>query len=112
MSTDPAFADYVLDQVRGAGGVAIRRMFGEYGLYCDGKVVALVCDNQVFLKPLAEAAALLDTPAWGLPYPGARPHLLLSDALDDPDLMARLVRTVAAALPEPQPGKPRMSRKG
>ena len=105
MTTDAAFADYVLERVQGAGGVAIRRMFGEYGLYCDGRVVALVCDNQVFLKPLPDAVALVDRPAFGPPYPGARPHLLLSDELDDPDLMARLVRAVAAALPEPRPKK-------
>jgi TfoX/Sxy family transcriptional regulator of competence genes len=112
MSTGPAFADRVLDQVRGAGGVAIRRMIGEYGPYGDGKVVALVCGNQVFLKPLAEAAALLDTPAWGPPYPGARPHLLPPDARDDPDLMARLARILAAILPQPKPKKSRASRKG
>lgn len=107
MSTDAAFADYVLDQARGAGAVAIRRMFGEYALYCDGKVVALVCDNQVFLKPLPAALALLDAPVHGPPYPGAKPHLLLSDELDDPGLMARLVRAVAGALPAPKPRKPR-----
>ncbi|MCX8508766.1 MAG: TfoX/Sxy family protein, partial [Rhodobacteraceae bacterium] len=59
---DAAFADHVLEQIQGAGVVAIRKMFGEYGVYCDGKVVALVCDNQVFLKPLPEALALIGTP--------------------------------------------------
>ncbi len=111
MATDPAFADHVLDQVGGAGRVAIRKMFGEYGIYCDGKVVALVCDNQVFLKPLPEAAALIGTPAYGPPYPGAKPHLVLSVELDDPDLMARLVRAVAEALPAPKPRKPKVDRR-
>ena len=27
-------------------------MFGEYAIYCDGKVTALVCDNQLFVKPM------------------------------------------------------------
>ncbi len=110
MGTDAAFADYVLDQVRGAGDVAIRKMFGEYALYCQGKVVALVCDNQFFLKPLPEALAMIGTPAYGPPYPGAKPHLLLTGELDDPDLMARLVRAVAVALPEPKPRKPKARR--
>ncbi len=25
-------------------------MFGEYALYCDQRVVALICDDQVFVK--------------------------------------------------------------
>lgn len=111
MATDPAFADHVLDQCRGAGPVAIRKMFGEYALYCDGKVVALVCDNQFFLKPLPEAAALISEPVYGPPYPGAKPHILLSGELDDPDLMARLVRAVADALPAPKPKKPKARKR-
>ena len=112
MSTDAAFADHVLDQIRGAGGVAVRKMFGEYGVYCDGKVVALVCDNQFFLKPLPEAVALIGALVYAPPYPGAKPHLLLAGALEDADLMARLVRAVAEALPAPKPKKPKAAKKG
>lgn len=111
MGTDAAFAAHVLDQVAGAGAVSVRKMFGEYALYCDGKVVALLCDNQFFLKPLPEAVALIDDPAYGLPYPGAKPHLLLSGELDDPDLMAHLVRRVAELVPAPKPKKPKVARK-
>lgn len=111
MGTDAAFAEHVLDQVRGAGPVAVRKMFGEYALYCDGKVVALLCDNQVFLKPLPEALAMIDDPAYGPPYPGAKPHLLLTGELDDPELMTRLVRAVTDGLPAPKPKKPKAARK-
>ena len=105
MATDAAFAEFALDQVRGAGDVAVRKMFGEYALYCDGKVVALICDDQFFLKPLPAALVLVEAPVYGPPYPGAKPHLLLTGELDEPDLMARLVRTVADALPPPKPKK-------
>lgn len=111
MSTDPSFADHVLDQICGAGAVSMRKMFGEYAVYCDAKVVALVCDNQVFLKPLPEALALVGDPIFAPPYPGAKPHLLLTDALDDPDLMTRLVRVVAMALPTPKPKKAKAVKK-
>lgn len=107
MSTDAATAAHILDTVSGAGHVAIRRMFGEYALYCDGKVVALVCDNEMFVKPIPEARTLLPGAVEAPPYPGARPHLLVGDALDDPDLMSRLVRAVADALPAPKPKKPK-----
>lgn len=111
MSTDQTFADHVLDQVAGAGPVSVRKMFGEYALYCDGKVVALICDNQVYLKPLPEVLAMVDAPVFGPPYPGAKPHLVLTDALDDSDLMARLVGTAAAVLPAPKPKKAKAAKK-
>jgi hypothetical protein len=71
-----------------------------------------VCGNQVVLGPLAEAAALPGTPAWGPPRPGATPHPHLPDTGDDPELMARLARILAAMLPPPKPKKCRASRKG
>lgn len=111
MGTDAAFAEHVLDQVRGAGPVATCKMFGEYALYCDGRVVALLCDNQFFLKPLPGAVALIGEPAYGPPYPEAKLHLLLTGELEDPDLMVRLVRTVAEALPPPKPKKPKAAKR-
>ena len=38
MATKPEYAAYVCDQLRGAGEVAARKMFGEYGFYLDGKL--------------------------------------------------------------------------
>ena len=59
MATKPEYAAYVCDQLRGAGEVAARKMFGEYGLYCDGKVIGLICDNQLFIKRTEAGAALM-----------------------------------------------------
>lgn len=50
MATDQDFLEYVVEQAEGAGMLSHRRMFGEYALYLDGKVVALVCDNQLFCE--------------------------------------------------------------
>lgn len=110
MSTDASFADHVLDQIGGAGAVTLRKMFGEYGVYCDGKLVALVCDNQFFLKPLPVALAHIPDPIFGLPYPGAKPHVLLVDELDNADLMTFLVRAVADYLPTPRSKKAKSAK--
>ena len=107
MATDPSFAQHICDQIAGAAPVAVTKMFGEYGVYCQGKVVALLCDNQLFLKPTPGALALIVAPSYGPPYPGAKPHLRISDEIDDADLMAQLVRAVAGDLPEPKPKKPK-----
>ena len=109
MATDAGFVEYVCDQIRGAGSITYRRMFGEYALYADGKVVALLCDNQFFLKPTEEGRALLASPKEGLPYPGARPHLLIDEGLEDSELLSTLVATTAHALPSPRP-KPARKR--
>jgi len=84
-----------------------RKMFGEYALYLDGKVVALVCDDQLFLKPTPGARAVLPDCPQGNPYVGAKPHLLVTDALDSPDPVIAAIKAVSADLPEAKPRKPR-----
>lgn len=47
-----------------AGRMAARKMFGEYALYCDDKVVALVCDNSLFVTPTDEGRAFEGGHEW------------------------------------------------
>lgn len=103
MATDASFVDFVCDQIHGAGAITSRKMFGEYALYAGDKVVALLCDNQFFLKPTAAGRTLLPDPKEGFPYPGARPHWLLDEALEDRDLLSALVAATARDLPSPKP---------
>ena len=35
------YVEYVVEQLRGAGNVRARKMFGEYGLFCDGTLSLL-----------------------------------------------------------------------
>jgi TfoX/Sxy family transcriptional regulator of competence genes len=102
MASDIGFVEYVCEQIRGAGHVSHRRMFGEFAVYCDGKVVALVCDNQFFLKPTAPGKALLDRVKEAPPYPGAKPYYLIDAQLDDAEAAAAIVRATADALPMPK----------
>ncbi len=71
MASDLEFAEYVCDQMRAAGLITHRRMFGEYAIYCDGKVVGFICDNTLFVKPTAGGRAAAGPIEEGLPYPGA-----------------------------------------
>jgi TfoX/Sxy family transcriptional regulator of competence genes len=87
--------------------LSARKMFGEYALYLDGKVVALVCDDQLFLKPTPGAQAILPDCPTGHPYPGAKLHLLVTDALDAPDPVVAALKAVAAETPAPKPKKPK-----
>ncbi len=110
MVTSPETIEFLMDLLQDAGPVSTRKMFGEYAIYLDGKVVGLVCDDRLFLKPTPAARALIAAPREGAPYPGAKPHLLIEDELDDPESLVRLIRAVAADLPPPKPKAPRQRR--
>lgn len=102
MATDAGYAKYVCDQLHAAGGISARKMFGEYGLYRHGKIVALICDNQLFVKPTPAGEDVLGTPTYGAPYPGAKPFFNVSDLLDDSEWLVRLIEATDAALPPPK----------
>ena len=94
--------DFVLGQLDMGSELVHKRLFGEYGLWLDGRIVALVCDDQLLLKPTAAGRALLGgTPPEVPPYPGAKGWLLVED-LDDGEALRRLLRETAAALPAPK----------
>ncbi len=100
MASEQKFLAYVCEQMRGAGAISSRKMFGEYAIYCDGTVVAFVCNNQLFVKPTAEGKALLGNPVERPPWSIAKPHFLIDEGLDDPDLLAQLVRVTVRTLPK------------
>lgn len=80
-------------------------MFGEYALYCNDKLVALVADDQLYVKPTRAGRAHLGQPTEAAPYPGAKPCFLIpGEAWDDAAHLTELIRLTAAELP-PQAGK-------
>ncbi len=103
MASDLSYVEYVREQAGLAGALTFRKMFGEYALYLDGKVIALVCDNQLFVKPTVEGRALLGRVAERPPYPGAKPHFWLDGEIDDREVLRRVFTVTAQALPVPKP---------
>lgn len=102
MASDPKTVAFIVEQA--GGDVSARPMFGEYGLYREAKFVALVCDDQLFVKPTAEGRAHAPDAGEGSPYPGAKAHLLIdAERWDDGDWLADLFRHTADALPMPRP---------
>jgi TfoX/Sxy family transcriptional regulator of competence genes len=103
VASSASFVAMVCEQMRAAGDISTRKMFGEYAIYCGGKVVAFVCDDQLFVKPTPAGRVLLGSPTEAPPYPGAQPYFLIIDELDDGERLARLVTATAQALPAPRP---------
>ncbi len=112
MASDQDTVDFICGQMAGAGLISARKMFGEYGVYCDGIIVGLICDNQLFLKPVPAVLALMPEAIMAPAYPGGKPQVLVDEALEDMDLLALAVRAVVAAAPPPKPAKPKAAKKG
>jgi TfoX/Sxy family transcriptional regulator of competence genes len=108
MATQPNTVNFLLEQMASAGEMKARKMFGEYALYCDERVVALVCDDKLFLKPTKAGRAFLGDVTEGLPYPSAKPYFLIAgEKWDDGDWLSTLVRVSARELPLPEKKAPR-----
>ncbi len=105
MSTTADFIAFVLDQVEPRGWLTARKMFGEYALYANERVVALACDDRLFVKPTESGRAFIGEPAEASPYPGAKPHFLVEDRIEDREWLSELLRITAAQVPLPKPRK-------
>ena len=40
MASKIEFVEFIVDQLQEAGLITYKKMFGEYGIYCDGKIFA------------------------------------------------------------------------
>jgi TfoX/Sxy family transcriptional regulator of competence genes len=105
MASDLSFVEFVVDQMENTGTVTYRKMFGEYAVYCNGKVVALICDNRLFIKPTESGRSFIGDVVEAPPYPGAKMSFLIEDKLEDREWLSHLVRITAKELPEPKPKK-------
>lgn len=105
MASDLEFVEFVVDQAEDAGVISYKKMFGEFALYCEGKVVALICDNKLFIKPTEAGKSFIGDVEMAPPYPGAKPSFLITDQVEDKDWLSHLVKITERELPEPKPKK-------
>ena len=97
MSSNIDIVEYIADQCSGAGVITVRKMFGDYGIYCDGKIFGLICDNRFYVKPTDAGRALLRTVDLQPPYEGAKDYFYIAD-VDDRDYLSELVKVTCRAL--------------
>jgi TfoX/Sxy family transcriptional regulator of competence genes len=106
MASNQSVADFIIEQIENAGTVSARKMFGEYGVFCNGKTVALICNDQFFVKPTIAGRAYIGDVTEAAPYKGAKLYFLIdSDKWDDSDWLTQLIKITAAELPVPAPKK-------
>lgn len=105
MASDQDFVDFIIDQIEHAGPVTYRKMFGEYAIYYNGKVIALICGNQLFIKPTEGGRAFIGDVVEVPAYPGAKLSFLIEDKFEDREWLSELIRITEKELPEPKPKK-------
>jgi TfoX/Sxy family transcriptional regulator of competence genes len=105
MANDREFVQYVVDQIDASADMRSRAMFGGYTLYSHDKVVALICDTQLFIKPTEAGRSFIGKVVEAPPYPGAKNFLLIGDRIDDAEWLTRLIAVTEAELPKPKPRK-------
>lgn len=105
MASSMSYVEFVKEQLSGAGTITHRRMFGEYGLYCDGKYFACVCDDRLLVKITPAGEALVPECPRGIPYESGG-EMLVPD-VEDQEMLAELARVTCAALPEKRSRKRR-----
>ena len=104
MASSLEFVRYAAEQMGAAGEITYKKMFGEYGIYCNGKIVGLICENQLFIKITEAGRRLCPDYEEVPPYQGSKPYLLVED-IDDRELLAELTAETFRELPVSKPGK-------
>lgn len=101
MASNPDFVQYIADQCSYAGYIEAKKMFGDFGVYCNGKIFGLICDNRFYVKPTEAGLKILRTEDLRPPYEGAKSYFYIED-VDDREYLSALVHATCAELPEPK----------
>ena len=103
MATDPRTIETLSDLIADAGEINIKKMFGEYGVYCDGRFIGVVCDDQFHLKPTKQGRAFAPELEMLPAYDGASPSMVVpAERLEEHDWIIELVQITARHVPAPK----------
>jgi len=104
MGTSLEFMTYVEDQLKGLSGLRFKKMFGEYGVFMYEKMVGILADDQLFIKPTEIGVFMIEHPLYAPPYPGAKDYFLI-DQLEERAWLKELMLKTYDALPIPKKKK-------
>jgi TfoX/Sxy family transcriptional regulator of competence genes len=110
LSTSKQTIEFIEDQLAPLD-IRTKSMFGEYGIYCDGKVVGFICDDTLFIKPSGADDFVRRRTSLAPAYPGSKDYNSVpGDVLEDAEWLQTAIQAVADALPAPVPKKPKSPR--
>lgn len=107
MASSIEFVEYVCEQICSAGNIHYKKMFGEYGIYCDEKVIGTICNNTFYLKVVPETKNAMVGISLGEPYPSAKPCYII-ESFHDKAFLEEIIQITTKALPTPKQKKPKL----
>ena len=111
MASNIQFIEFVTAQIKNAGEITAKKMFGEYALYADGKIFGLVCDNKLYIKPTISGRAYIKNVVESPAYKGAKPSFLIEEKVEDSQWLSELIHITIQELPVPKPKKAKAQAK-
>lgn len=91
MSSDASFVEYVTELLAPLGYIRTKKMFGEYGVYCNEVFFALICEGTLYFQIDDSLKGEYDE--LEPPYPGGKPAgKMTPELLEDRDELLRLAR--------------------
>ncbi len=79
MSNSKDTVDYFLKRLGNSTKISTRTEYGECKLYIDGKEVALITDDLLYVPVSSESAALENKCETDIPYLGAKNHYVINE---------------------------------
>ncbi len=105
MATSLEFHDYAMDRLSSAGDFYSLRMMGEYCIYMEDKVIGLLCDDMLLLKPTESVLKLMPDAERKYPYEGSKTLMVIVEDLENTDLLAAVTSAMYDELPAPKKKK-------
>lgn len=110
MATSQEFHDYVMDRLSLVGDFYSIRMMGEYCIYMEDKVIGLLCDDMLLLKPTESVLKLMPNAERKYPYEGSKTLMVIVEDLEDADLLAKTTDAMYDELPAPKEKKRKLKK--
>jgi TfoX/Sxy family transcriptional regulator of competence genes len=104
MASSKDYLNFILDKLSRLNDITYRAMMGEYILYYRGKIVGVICDDRLLVKPVEIAKTLMPEASYESPYEGAK-EMLLVDNVDDQEFLGKLFDSMYDELPTPKQKK-------
>ncbi len=105
MSTSKSTLEYLEECLSLVPDISFKSMMGEYCVYSQGRIFALVCDNTLFMKTTPETISIFEDQETKA-YPGSKNTAPVNaEWLEDREELARIVKLTLEKLPPPKPKK-------
>lgn len=102
MATSKEYYDYVMEQLLKIPGISSRKMMGEYCIYYYDKVISLLCDNQLLLKPTESVLRQFPDADREYPYEGSNSLMVVVDDIENIEVLETVFIQMYEELPNPK----------